>query len=80
MRITTQAMNLRRRYLFKRSRIDVIYFEPLDTVYSNKTDGRYTTSFFHEPMNTVFLNREWQYLSFLQMTIALFGIMPVLFS
>jgi len=54
MRITTQAINLRRRYLCKRSRTDVIYFEPLDPVYPNKTDGSYTTSFFSEPMNTVF--------------------------
>jgi len=54
MTITTRAINLRRRYLFKRSRTDVIYLEPLDLVYSIKTDGSYTTSFFHEPMNTVF--------------------------
>jgi len=54
MRITTQAIDLRRRYLCKRSRTDVIYFEPLDLVYPNKTDGSYTTSIFHEPMNTVF--------------------------
>jgi len=33
MRITTQAINLRIRYLCKRSRTDVIYFEPLDSVY-----------------------------------------------
>jgi len=39
MRIKKQAINLRRRYLHKRSRTSVIYFEPLDPVYSNKTDG-----------------------------------------
>jgi len=55
MRITTQTINLRRRYLCKHSRTDVICFEPLGPVYSNKTDGSYTTSFFHELMNTVFL-------------------------
>jgi len=49
-----QATKLRRRYLCKRSRTDVIYFEPLDPVYPNKPDGSYTTSFLHEPMNTVF--------------------------
>jgi len=31
MTVTTQAINLRRRYLCKRSRTDVIYFEPLDS-------------------------------------------------
>jgi len=54
MRITTQAINLRRRYLCMGSRTDFVYFEPLDPVYSNKTDGGYTTSFFLEQMNTVF--------------------------
>jgi len=36
VRITKQAINLRRRYLCKRSRTDVMYFEPLDPVYSTK--------------------------------------------
>jgi len=39
MRITKQAINLRRRNLRKLRRPYVIYFEPLDRVYSNKTDG-----------------------------------------
>ena len=60
-----QVINLRRRYVCTRSRTDVVYFEPLDPIYSNKTDGSYTTSLSHEPMNDVFFKS--------QMTISVFS-------